>query len=435
MHDRARAACDLRYGVCNAGLRRTFRAAVLLLGSLASVPALEAAPARPAPSLPPPSGSVVNVATEPQLQAAVAGIKSNTTILIAPGTYVLTSTLYVNGTFANVTIRGASGNADEVVLVGPGMTNANYGSVPYGIWSGGNVQGITIANLTIRDLYYHPIIFNAGTQSPRVYNVRLVNAGQQFVKSNPDTSGGGVNNGSVEYAVIEYDTTSRDYYTNGVDVIAGQNWVIRNSLFRNIRAPQGQLAGPAILMWYGSSNSVADGNTFIDCQREIAFGLIERVTPHDHLGGIIRNNFIYRRATIAGDAAINVFDSPNTQVLHNTVVISGTYPNAAEYRFVGTTGVVIANNLADAAIAARDGAVAMLSGNFTSASAALFVNAAAGDLHLKATASVAIDKAPLHPNCTKDWDGSTRPNGTAADIGADELGSAPGPPANLRIAQ
>jgi len=63
----------------------------------------------------------VNVATEPQLQAAVAGLASNTTILIAPGTYRLTSTLYVNGTFASVALRGSSGNADGVVLVGPGI--------------------------------------------------------------------------------------------------------------------------------------------------------------------------------------------------------------------------------------------------------------------------------------------------------------------------
>ena len=408
-------------------------AAFLLFGSLASAPTLEAAPARLAPPLPPPSGKVVNVATEPQLQAAVAGLASNTTILIAPGTYTLTSTLYVNGTFANIALRGSSGNADDVVLVGPGMTNARYGSVPYGIWSGGNVQGITIANVTIRDLYYHPIIFNGGTQSPRVYNVRLVNAGQQFIKANPDASGAGVNNGVVEYAVIEYDTTSRDYYTNGVDVVAGQNWVIRNSLFRNIRAPLGQLAGPAILMWQGASNSVAEGNTFIDCQREIAFGLVERVTPHDHAGGIIRNNFIYRHATVAGDAAIGVFDSPNTRVLHNSIVISGTYPNAVEYRFGGTTGVVIANNLLDAAITARDSATATLSGNYTTASPGVFVNPAAGDLHLKATASVAIDRGALQPDCMTDWDGSTRPAGAAADLGADEFASVPTPPTNLRI--
>jgi hypothetical protein len=34
------------------------------------------------------------------------------------------------------------------------------------------------------DPYYHPIIFNAGTQSPLVHNVTLINAGQQFIKSN-----------------------------------------------------------------------------------------------------------------------------------------------------------------------------------------------------------------------------------------------------------
>lgn len=373
------------------------------------------------------------MSTEPQLQAAVAALTSNTTILIAPGTYALTSTLYVNGTFANVALRGVSGNADDVVLVGRGMTNASYGNVPFGIWSGGAVQGITIANLTIRDVYFHPIIFNGGTQSPRVYNVRLVNAGEQFIKSNPDGSGGGVNGGIVEYAVIEYDTTSRDDYTNGVDVHAGQNWVIRHSLFRNIRAPQGQLAGPAILMWNGSSNSIVDGNTFVDCQREIAFGLIARVTPHDHSGGVIRNNVIYRRASVAGDVAIGVFDSPNTQVLHNSVLLAGTYPNAVEYRFAGATGVLIANNLFDAAIAARDGASATLSGNYTKATTALFVNPAAGDLHLRADASVAIDKVSLSPNCTTDWDGTNRPSGAASDIGADEFRSAPRPPTNVRI--
>ena len=53
-----------------------------------------------------------------------------------------------------------------------------------------------------------------------------MNTGLQFINSNPDGAGGGVNNGVVEYAVIEYDATSRDAYTNGVDVHTGQNcWV------------------------------------------------------------------------------------------------------------------------------------------------------------------------------------------------------------------
>jgi hypothetical protein len=170
--------------------------------------------------------------------------------MLAPGTYSLRDALYVNGTFTNIGIRGATGNLDDVVLAGLGMTNA---SVPYGLWVGGSVRGMTIADLTIRDVFYHPIILNAGTQSPLVHNVHLINAGQQFIKSNPNPAGGGVDNGIVEYSVIEYETTSRDAYTNGVDVHTGRNWIIRHNLFRNIRAPQGQLAGPAILMWNGSS--------------------------------------------------------------------------------------------------------------------------------------------------------------------------------------
>jgi hypothetical protein len=389
-------------------------------------------PAVPPVPLPAPSGPIVHVNTLAQLQNAVAGIASNTTILIGPGTYNLATPLYINGSFTNVGIRGATGNRDDVVLVGRGMNGATDGGVPFGIWVGGNVQGVTIAHLTIRDVYYHPIMLNAGAQSPLIHNVRLVNAGQQLLKSSPDGAGGGVDNGIVEYSVFEYDTTSRDDYTNGVDVHTGDNWIIRHNLFRNIRAPQGQLAGPAILMWNHSTNTLVDGNTFIDCQREIALGLIER-TPNDHSGGIIRNNFIYRRG--AGDSAIYVADSPDTQVLHNSIFISGTYPSPIEYRFPDTTGIVIANNVLDGRVQARDGAAGSVSGNHTTAMAALFVNAAVGDLHLKPTATALLDRivTPL-VNAAVDWDGHARPAGRT-DVGADEFleGTPPSAPQGLRI--
>jgi Bacterial Ig domain/Carboxypeptidase regulatory-like domain len=374
------------------------------------------------PPLPAPSGTVVNVATEPQLQSAVSQLKSNTTIVIAPGTYTLSSTLYVNGTFSNVTLRGATDNRDDVVLVGKGMTTASYGNVPYGIWTGGNVQGVTIANLTIRDLYYHPILFNAGTQSPHVYNVHLINAGQQFIKSNPDSAGGGVNNGIVEYSVFEYTSTAKDDYTNGVDVHTGANWIIRHNLFRNIVSPPGMLAGPSVLMWNHSSNTVVEGNSFINCARGIAFGMGEVTPGSDHSGGIIRNNFFFRTSQQSGDVAISLADSPNTQVLNNTIFTSGTYSSPIEYRFAGTTGAVIANNITDGIISARDGATATRQNNLEGARADLFVNAAGGDLHLAATAASAIDRGATTPAVTDDWDGELRPQGAAYDIGADERG-------------
>jgi hypothetical protein len=388
---------------------------VVLIVRLATAAPAAAAPARPAPALAGPGGKIVRVSTEPELQAAVSALSSNTTIVLTPGIYRLTRTLYVKGSMTRVGLRGSTDRADDVVIIGPGMTNVRYGDAPYGIWTGGDVRGITIANLTIRDFYLHPIIFNAGTVAPHLYNVRLVNAGQQFVKANPSADGRGVDDGLVEYTVIEYDTGSKDDYTNGVDVHGGRNWTIRNSLFRNIRAPIGALAGPAILMWNGASNTTVEGNTFVNCQREIAFGLIDRA-PYDHAGGVVRNNFIYRDRGVPGDAAIGVFASPRTQVLHNTILISGTYPHAIEYRFARTNGVAIRNNLLDADVRPRDGATALVSGNSTTGTASMFVNAPAGDLHLAPAASVSrgipLQEVPV------DWDGEPRGQG-ATEAGAD----------------
>ena len=84
-----------------------------------------AGPVSPAPPLPAPTGTVVNVSTEAQLQSAVSAMSSNKTIVIAAGTYRLSSTLYVNGTFSNVGIRGATNNPADVVLIGSGMTTAS----------------------------------------------------------------------------------------------------------------------------------------------------------------------------------------------------------------------------------------------------------------------------------------------------------------------
>lgn len=389
-----------------------------------------------APPLPPPTGRIVTVNTESQLQQAFRTLSSDTTVMIAPGTYQLTGTLHVNGSFRNVTIRGASGNRDDVVLVGRGMANPDYGAVSHGIWTGGGAQNVTIADLTITNFYFHCIILNAGTESPRLYNLRLSNAGQQIVKSNPDDVGGGVDDGVVEYSIIEYSSTSRDHYTNGVDVLTGRRWTIRHNLFRNIRAPSGQLAGPAVLMWRGSTDTITEGNTFIDCQRAIAYGL-DPTSPFDHSGGVIRNNFIHRRASQPGDAGIIVFASPQTIVAHNTILLSGTYGAAIEYRFTQTTGAQIVNNLADASIVSRDGGSASVAGNYTQAVPSLFVNAGDGDLHLAAAATVAIDRGVSFAAVAADWDGESRPRGPAPDIGADEFGvpssEPPTAPTNLRI--
>ena len=390
-----------------------------------------------APPLPSPSGTVVTVSTESALQAAVNSITSGTTILVQPGTYNLTSTLWLNRNVENVAIRGGTNSCDDVLLIGRGMSNASYGNVPHGIWIG-NARNVLVANLTIRDVYYHPIQLdpNAGAQAPRIYNVRLVDAGEQFVKSSARTSGAsGVNNGIVEYSIMEYTTTARSNYTNGVDVHQGASWIVRHNLFRNIRAPAGQLAGPAVLMWNGSRDSIIENNLFLNVQYGIALGL-NGSKADDHVGGIVRNNFFHRNGSQSGDVGITINNSANTKVLHNTVIVSGTYSNGIEYRFPATTGVEIRYNLMDAGVQQRDGATGTVSNNVTNAQPSWFVNAAAGDLHLVAIATAAIDKAAAHPSVPTDYDAETRPQGTVPDIGADEfsLGSqAPEAPTNVRV--
>jgi PKD repeat protein len=219
------------------------------------------------PPLPAPTGTVINVATETALRDAVNNLQSNQTIMIAAGTCTLTDTLYLPQGISNVSIRGATGTAADVVIQGAGMS----GAILFGFWVG-NVQGVTFGDMTIRNCTDHGIILNAGVQSPLFHDLHIVDMGEQFIKSNPDGNGGGVNNGVVEYCSLEYSTTAPGTYTNGVDVHTGANWIIRNNLFRNFRAPSG-LAGPAILMWNGSRDTITENNIFINNQRDIAYGL------------------------------------------------------------------------------------------------------------------------------------------------------------------
>ncbi len=399
---------NIRSSWCVAAL-----AAVLLCNPVVA----QGKPARPAPPLPAPTGTIITVNTEAALQNAVRTLTSNTTIVIAPGTYVLTSTLYVKGPLSNVTLRGASDDAGAVVLVGPGMNRADYGAVPFGIWTGFGVDGITIANLTIRDIYYHPIILNPPTQRPRIYNVHLIDAGQQFVKVNPGSTS--INDGILEYSIVEFTTTARDTYPEGIDIHAGANWIIRHNLFRNIVAPDGAIAGPAVLSWRGASNTITEGNTFINCSRGVMYGVSDYLTP-SHRGGIIRNNMFYRASHQPGDVGIMLTDSPGSHILNNTVLTSGTYPNAIEYRYASTQGGLIVNNLVDGVIQARNGATATVRRNLENTGRHLLADANGADLHLAASASIAIDQGEPLVDVTEDWDGQSRLAGLSYDIGADE---------------
>lgn len=370
-----------------------------------------------APPLADPTGAVVEVTTESQLQAAIVHIESGQTILIHPGTYLLTTSLFINKAVEDIAIRGLTNDPSDVVLAGEGMLVNGF--TQYGLWTGGGVDTALLANMTIQGFYSAGWQVNGGTQNIRAYNLRIFDINDQFIKSPP-----GSDNGVVEFCEIAYTDAAPNYYTNGVDVHEGDNWIIRDCLFRNLRG-NGVLAGPSVLVWNGSRFTTCERNTFINCAREIAFGIEDKTGFNDHEGGIIRNNFLYRDSGLTNmDVAIQATDSPNTKILNNTVILNGTYTDAIEYRFSSTTGVIIRNNLMDDGILARDGASGTVSNNVTNASLSLFEDPASGNLHLVSGASAAINQGVDLGDVTDDWDGQARTNGSY-DLGGDERRAAP----------
>jgi len=385
-------------------------------------------PCLSAPPLPAPVGNIVNVSNIIQLQNAVSpsNLVENTTILLAPGEYYLNATLNISRD--NVTLRGATDGCDDVVLIGKGMADS---SVQHGIFT--DNKGLKVQNLAIRDVYNHPIALNANADSPEIYNVKLLNAGQQFIKASSGLGWGqGVDDGVVEYTIMEYtagppnvDTGGGIGYTNGVDVHGGQRWNIRNNLFKNFSTPDfaDHLWNPAVLMWNGAGETVTENNVFVNVDRAIAYGLKDDANGANHTGGIIRNNMIvyeeglyspWRKAN--SDGSIILWDSPGTEVFQNTVLTNGNLNKSIEFRW-NTAGGVAKNNLVDAPISGRSGALFTAEENDFTASAEMFVNAAEGDLHLLASAG----QVPALAEVPFDIDGQARLLGTMVDVGADEF--------------
>ncbi|MEE9322824.1 MAG: hypothetical protein V3U76_20450, partial [Granulosicoccus sp.] len=388
------------------------------------------APTLPALSVSDPGKTVIEITSESQLQSVLYTMSDNTVLHLAPGTYHLSRSLWIHKN--DITIRGDSNRCDEVILVGKGMENASgVDLVPFGIWTASN--NLKVQNLTIRDVYRHPIVINGTGQAPHIYNVRLLNAGQQFVKINPRSFGKGSNNGRLEYSLLKYtvgppenDHGGGTGYIKGIDVHGGSNWVIRNNRFENFHTPDSAeyLYNPAVLMWNGSSNTLVENNVFVNVDRAIAFGL--RYRTNDHSGGIIRNNMIATHEglfsperNVTTDAAIIVWSSPNTKVLHNTVITQGNTNLAIEFRY-NSQGGEVKNNLTDAPISDRDSNHPDAANNVLITDTSIFHDIRNGDLHLSSPDSSVVNSAPVLFDAPVDIDGSQRDHDSVSDAGADE---------------
>ncbi|MBI5649081.1 MAG: hypothetical protein HZC40_01315 [Chloroflexi bacterium] len=394
------------------------------------------------PPLALPTGTIVNVSTVAQLQSAVNSATAGTTILIADGTYNLNG-VYLRVATSNVTLRSASGNRAAVILDGNYITTEIIQIV---------ASNITLADLTLRAAYYHPIhvmtVAGAHTLNTLIYNVHIIDPGEQAIKINSAATGYYTDSGTIACSRIELTDAGRaqirnNCYTGGIDAHQSRGWVVRDNHIEGFWCAAG-LSEHAIHFWVGSRDTLAERNTLVNNARGIGFGLVENGTGRaygdapcptasgyvDHYGGIARNNFVFanRAALFASeygfDCGICVWQTCGAQILHNTVASTQVPFSSIEWRFSNTV-VDLTNNLVTHNLRDRGG-VDTQAGNLENAPLTLFVDGANGNLHLNASASVAINQGAMLAAglCDDDIDGNARPSGAARDIGADELSAA-----------
>jgi hypothetical protein len=371
------------------------------------------------------TAQAAEVSTVAELVSAINNATAGEEILIQDGTYDLNGN-YLRITVPELTIRSASGNRDSVVLDGNRVTTEVFQVV---------ASNTTIQDLTIQYVVNHPIHVvgssTADTTGTVIDNVHIIDPGQQAIKINSDYSGHTADTGRISNCLIELTDSGRAYvlshngscYTGGVDGHAATGWTVEDNVIQGFWCAS-SLSEHGIHFWSGSTDTLVQRNLIYDCDRGIGFGL----GSSPHVRGIIRNNMIYHPQNHGvSDVGIGLENATGTQVYNNTVYLNHDYPNAIEYRYYTGTGITISNTLTNRAITSRDGAIASMESNLTSAEAAWFVDLANGDLHLATAVAGVVDSGSNVSGLTDDYDRGSRPYGDGIDIGADEYGATADP--------
>ncbi len=366
-----------------------------------------------------PSSNQVKVSTTSELVAAIAGAVKGRTIMLADGTYDISSVEPLRIRTDSVTLYGASRDPAKVILKGQGFAGSNTGEEAIKI----EATNTTLAYITLTEVRANGLKIQSGANhNLLVHNMHFIDICERSIKG-PDAPVS--NNGVIRYCLFEQKTpiTSSipNLYDNG-DYIAGMDmmkingWRIHDNTFKNIRGRNG--GGRAgIFLWKECKNVVVERNVFVGCDRAISFGNPSSAVS-DMDSGIVRNNFI-----VAGVGnVIEICNSTHGLIAGNTIFSTNPAYSRTVFMYRGGVGNVLKNNLVLGKLYVQSGEPPDSSNNlFITAPGAVrgwFRDTSGGDLHLMPAATGAIDKGTVISQVVTDFDGSSRD--AKPDIGADE---------------
>lgn len=380
-----------------------------------------------APPLPASTGPVVRVSTVEELFRAADTIKPGGTISIADGHYRMPR--YFELRTDNVTLRGESGQPEQVVLDG---VDSRHGEL-LGVTG---CSGVTVAGVTLQNVRWNALKINSnlGTTRVTVYNCIFHNVWQRAVKGPavpPDQRDRfRPSDCRIQYCLFyndrpkQYDDDPADTpenfrgnYVGGIDVMFARRWTISDNVFIGIRGRTGEARG-AVFLWHDAQDCIVERNIVLDCDSGICLGNSHRpadVAMHCRRC-VVRNNFVVR----CPENGILADYTEDCRILHNSIHDPASRLKRLIRLVHDNRGLTVANNLLSGSapriettdeIMMRDNAA----GDF----AAVFRDPAAGDLHLLRAAAGIVDAGQPWPETPEDIDRQRR--NSTPDLGADEL--------------
>jgi len=324
-----------------------------------------------APLPTPPNYKEIWVSNDKEFHQAFKQANKNgyTAIVLDNGTYRVNNTIYV--TAEHIMVKSATGNPYDVILKGSGMEK---GARVKGIFRV-NANYFSLDGVTLTDVPNHlvQVAGEINASYPHFRHVIFQDAYEQLLKvsynyntqeSQKNKSVGGL----VDGCIFQYTRgIGPNFYIGGVDALGAENWVVKNSIFRDIASPADHISQYAVHFWDNADNNIVTDNIFIDNDRAIGFGMRipDRGIRYAHQGGVAKGNIIYH--TDNGDpfADVGILAEGNLGLLIDSNIIYHlhSYENAIEYRWDNSDGISITGNMSNRRIYARDGAQASLASN------------------------------------------------------------------------